>query len=70
MGSLGVRVLRSGYCQLYHTTRGALSTFCPNAQFALINGDEVHVTLKSGSVAIYKVNSGGTGVVGPTKIIT
>jgi hypothetical protein len=37
---------------------------------ALINGDEIHVTLKSGSVAIYEINPSGTGVRGPTRIIT
>ena len=68
MGTLGVRVLPSGYCQLYHTSRGGMATFCPNSQFAIINGEEVHVTLKNGSVAIYKINSNGTGVTGPTRV--
>ena len=45
-----------------------MSTFCPNSQFAIINGEEVHVTLKNGSVAIYKINSSKTGVTGPTRV--
>jgi hypothetical protein len=68
MGSLGVRVTASGYCQLYHTRRGCYATFCPNSQYAIINGDEVHVTLKSGSVAIYRINSNQTGVTGPVRV--
>jgi len=68
-GSLGVRV-KNGYVSLYHTKRGVLSTFCPNSQSAIINGDEIHVTLNSGSIAIYEINSNGTGVRGPVKIIT
>ena len=60
MGSLGVRVLPSGYCQLYHTRKGGMSTFCPGAQQAIINGGEVHVTMKNGSVQIYRINQSET----------
>ena len=68
MGSLGVRVLPSGYCSLYHTRRGVLCTFCPNSQHAIINGNEIHITLKTGAVAIYQINSSGTGVTGPIRV--
>ena len=37
---------------------------------ALINGDEIHVTLKSGSIAIYEITPSRNGVRGPTRIIT
>ena len=70
MGSLGGRVLPSGYCQLYHTRKGGLSTFCPGAQQAIINGGEVHVTMKSGRVHIYRINQSETGVVGPVRTFT
>ena len=45
-----------------------MATFCPNPQFAIINGEEVHVTLKNGSVAIYKINSNRSGVTGPIRV--
>ncbi len=67
MGSLGVRVLPSGSVQLYHTRRGIMATFCSSAQSAVINGGEVHVTLRSGTVQIYEVNPNGTGVRGPVR---
>ena len=65
-----MRVLPSGYCQLYHTRKGGMSTFCPGAQQAIINGGEVHVTMKSGSVQIYRINQSETGVVGPVRTFT
>tara|TARA_B100000287_G_scaffold428401_1_gene479743 strand:+ start:2170 stop:2382 length:213 start_codon:yes stop_codon:yes gene_type:complete len=68
-GSLGVRV-KNGRCSLYHTTRGILTTFGNGCTQAIINGNEVHVTLNSGSVAIYEINQHGTGVNGPRRIIT
>ena len=67
MESIGVRVLPSGYCQLYNTRRGGLSTFAPNAQTAIIMGEEVHVQTKDGKTQIYRVNNGRTGVVGPIR---
>ena len=42
MGSLGVRVLPSGRAQLYHTRRGAYSTFGTDIQSAVIQGGEIH----------------------------
>tara|TARA_B100000686_G_C16644841_1_gene892185 strand:+ start:823 stop:966 length:144 start_codon:yes stop_codon:yes gene_type:complete len=47
-----------------------MSTFCPGAQQAIINGGEVHVTMKSGSVQIYRINQSETGVVGPVRTFT
>ncbi len=67
MGSLGVRVLPSGVCQLYHTRKGGLSTFCSGAQTAYINGGEIHVQLKNGKVHIYRINNSETGVLGPVR---
>ena len=64
MESIGVRVLPSGYCQLYNTRRGGLSTFAPESQSAIIMGEEVHVQTKSGRTQIYRVNNSRTGVVG------
>ena len=52
MESLGVRVLRSGYCQLYNTRRGPMGTFAPNATQAIIMGEEDHVQMKNGSTQI------------------
>ena len=68
-GSLGVRV-KNGICSLYHTRRGVLTNFARGATQALIQGDEVHVTLESGSVAIYEINQHRTGVNVPRRIIT
>jgi len=68
-GSLGVRV-KNGICSLYHTRRGVLTTFARGAVQALIQGDEIHVTLNTGSVAIYEINQHRTGVNGPRRIIT
>ena len=67
MGSLGVRVLPSGYAQLYNTRRGGLSTFGGNIQSAIINGGKIHVQTKDGRTQIYEVNQHGTGVVGPIR---
>ena len=67
MESLGVRVLRSGYCQLYNTRRGPMGTFAPHATQAIIMGEEVHVQTKDGRTQIYRVNNGRTGVVGPIR---
>ena len=44
-----------------------MATFCSSAQSAVINGGEVHVTLRSGTVQIYEVNPNGTGVRGPVR---
>ena len=60
-GSLGVRV-KNGICSLYHSRRGILTNFGRGAVQALIQGDEIHVTLESGSVAIYEINQHRTGV--------
>ena len=67
MENLGVRVLPSGYCQLYNTRRGGLSTFAPNSRSAIIMGEEVHVQMKSGATQIYRINNNKTGVVGPIR---
>jgi len=67
MESIGVRVLPSGYCQLYNTRRGGLSTFAPNSRSAIIMGEEVHVQMKSGATQIYRINNNKTGVVGPIR---
>ena len=64
-GSLGVRV-KNGICSLYHSRRGILTNFGRGAVQALIQGDEIHVTLESGSVAIYEINQHRTGVVLPS----
>ena len=68
-GSLGVRV-KNGICSLYHTRRGVLTNFARGATQALIQGDEVHVTMGNGTVAIYEINQHRTGVNGPRRIIT
>ena len=68
-GSLGVRV-KNGRCSLYHTRSGILTVFGNGCQSAIIQGDEVHVTLNNGNVAIYEINQHGTGVNGPRRIIT
>ena len=68
-GSLGVKV-KNGICSLYHTRRGVLTNFARGATQALIQGDEVHVTMGNGTVAIYEINQHRTGVNGPRRIIT
>ena len=65
MGSLGVRVLPSGYAQLYHSRRGPYSTFGGNIAQAVINGGEIHCQTKDGKTQIYRINNSQTGVVGP-----
>ena len=67
MGSLGVRVLPSGYAQLYHTRRGAYSNFGGNISQAIINGGEIHCQTKDGKTQIYRINNSETGVVGPIR---
>ena len=67
MENIGVRVLPSGYCQLYNTRRGGLSTFAPYSKSAIIMGEEVHVQSIEGSTHIYRVNNSRTGVVGPIR---
>ena len=67
MENIGVRVLPSGYCQLYNTRRGGLSTFAPPSKSAIIMGEEVHVQSIEGSTHIYRVNNSRTGVVGPIR---
>ena len=52
MGSLGVRVLPSGYAQLYHSRRGPYSTFGGNIAQAVINGGEIHCQTKDGKTQI------------------
>ena len=64
MGSLGVRVLPSGYAQLYHSRRGPYSTFGGNIAQAVINGGEIHCQTKDGKTQIYRINNSETGVVG------
>ena len=61
MGSLGVRVLPSGYAQLYHTRRGVYSTFGGNIAH-IINGGEIHCQTKDGKTQIYRINNSETGV--------
>jgi hypothetical protein len=70
MGSLGVRVRPTGTVQLYHTRRGVIASFCSGAQSAVIQGNEIHITLKSGTIVIYEVNPSGTGVRGPVRTFT
>ena len=67
MGSLGVRVLPSGYAQLYPTRKGGLSTFGGNITQAIINGGEIHCQTKNGRTQIYRINNNETGVVGPIR---
>ena len=67
MESIGVRVLPSGYCQLYNTRRGGQSTFATNTSTAVIMGEEVHVQTKSGRTQIYRINNNRTGVLGPIR---
>ena len=67
MGSLGVRVLPSGYAQLYHTRRGVYSNFGGNIAQAIINGGEIHCQTKDGRPQIYRINNSETGVVGPIR---
>ena len=67
MGSLGVRVLPSGYAQLYHSRRGPYSTFGGNIAQAVINGCEIHCQTKDGKTQIYRINNSETGVVGPIR---
>ena len=67
MGSLGVRVLPSGYAQLYHTRRGVYSNVGGNIAQAVINGGEIHCQTKDGKTQIYRINNSETGVVGPIR---
>ena len=67
MGSLGVRVLPSGYAQLYHTRRGVYSNFGGIIAQAIINGGEIHCQTKDGRTQIYRINNNETGVVGPIR---
>ena len=67
MGSLGVRVLPSGYAQLYHTRRGVYSNFFGNIAQAIINGGEIHCQTKDGKTQIYRIKNSETGVVGPIR---
>ena len=67
MGSLGVRVLPSGYAQLYHSRRGPYSTFGGNIAQAGINGGEIHCQTKDRKTQIYRINNSETGVVGPIR---
>ncbi len=68
MGSLGVRVLPSGKAQLYHTRRGAYSTFGTGIVSAVIQGGEIHCQTDKGRTMIYRVNNSETGVVGPIRV--
>ena len=68
MGSLGVRVLPSGKAQLYHTRRGAYSTFGSDIATAIIQGGEIHCNTKQGKTMIYRINNSETGVVGPVSV--
>ena len=68
MGSLGVRVLPSFRAQLYHTRRGAYSTFGTDIQSAVIQGGEIHCQTKSGRTMIYEINQHETGVRGPIRV--
>ncbi len=67
MGSLGVRVLPSGYAQLYHTRRGVYSNFGGNIAQAILSGGEIHCQTKDGKTQIYRINNSETGVVGPIR---
>ena len=67
MGSLGVRVLSSGYAQLYHTRRGVVYLHLVVTSQAIINGGEIHCQTKDGRTQIYRINNSETGVVGPIR---
>lgn len=66
MGNIIARAA-GGRAQIVDTTAGVLQTFGVDVQNALIQGDEVVVTLTNGKTQIYRFNSSGRTVFGPVR---
>ena len=66
MGNIIARAA-GGRAQIVDTTAGVLQTFGVDVQNALIQGDEVVVTLTNGRTQIYRFNSSGRTVFGPVR---
>tara|TARA_A200000159_G_C7050551_1_gene225967 strand:- start:318 stop:524 length:207 start_codon:yes stop_codon:yes gene_type:complete len=66
MGNIIARAA-SGRAQIVDTTAGVLQTFGVDVQTALIQGNEVVVTLTNGKTQIYRFNSSGRTVFGPVR---
>lgn len=60
---------KNGKAQLFTASQGVIQTFGNNVETAVLQGDEIVVTTKSGRTEIYKFNSSGKGVVGPIKTL-
>ena len=59
-------VVRNGRVELRKMDVGSpVATFGSGATTAVLQGNQVIVTLKNGKIAIYKVNPSGTSVSGP-----
>jgi hypothetical protein len=66
MGNIIARAA-GGRAQIVDTSAGVLQTFGVDVQNALIQGDEVVVTLTNGKTQIYRFNSSGRTVFGPVR---
>lgn len=66
MGNIIARAA-GGRAQIVDTSAGVLQTFGVDVQNALIQGDEVVVTLSNGKTQIYRFNSSGRTVFGPVR---
>ena len=66
MGNIIARAA-GGRAQIVDTTAGVLQTFGVDVQNALIQGDEVVVTLANGKTQIYRFNRSGRTVFGPVR---
>mgnify|MGYP003119242621 CR=1 FL=1 len=66
MGNIIARAA-GGRAQIVDTSAGVLQTFGVDVQNALIQGDEVVVTLTNGKTQSYRFNSSGRTVFGPVR---
>ena len=66
MGNIIARAA-SGRAQIVDTSAGVIQTFGVDVQTALIQGDEVVVTLTNGKTQIYRFNKSGRTVFGPVR---
>lgn len=66
---MGNIIARASYgrAQIVDTSAGVLQTFGVDVQSAIIQGDEVVVTLNNGKTQIYRFNGSGRTVFGPVR---
>ncbi len=60
---------KNGRAELFTASQGVIHTFGSNVVAAVLQGDEIVVTLKNGSTQIYRFNNSKKGVVGPIKTL-